>query len=224
MLNENNANLVEHCFDQLEQEIIDTALKPGQKLRIEELKQRFGIGGSPIREALSRLVGLGLVEIQHNKGFYVADISEENIRDIYKTFADIENLALKKSIEQGDDKWAASIVAALYELSLIEKEKSGADCTEWIKRNYAFHYALIAGCNSPTLLQMRHDIYRRFDRYCRMGFTMIKNNLEHNQKDHEQLADAVLKRDFKTASLLMNNHIMGSLEHIISSLKKNKFI
>lgn len=224
MLNEQNATLVQHCFDQLEKDIIDTALKPGQKLRVEELKQRFGIGGSPIREALSRLVGTGLVEMRHNKGFYVADISEENIRDIYQTFNDIETLALKKSIEHGDDKWAAAIVGTLYELSLIENRETDSDCAEWIKRNYAFHYALIAGCNSPTLLQMRQEIYKRFDRYCRMGFALIKNNLEHNQHEHKKLADAVLKRNYDQAASLMTMHIMGSLEEIIILLKKNKFI
>jgi GntR family transcriptional regulator, carbon starvation induced regulator len=220
----NNANLVQQCYGQLEKDIINNTLVPGQKLRIEELKEQLAIGHSPIREALSRLVASGLVEIEHNRGFYVAAISQEDIRDIYQTFIDIENLALQKSIQQGDDRWAANIVASLYELSLIESKGAKVESDEWLKRNYAFHKALIAGCNSPALLQIRDNLYRRFDRYCRMGFATMKKSLEHNHTSHKELAEAVLNRDFKNASKLMAHHISGSLETVIQTLKKNKLI
>src|SRR5438445_8464393 len=105
--------LSQQCYEQLKLDIIDGTLKPGEKLKTATIKERFEIGQSPIREALSRLVASGLVETQDNKGFRVTKLSEKNIRDIYETFAHIENLALSQAIERGDDSWEDSIVATL---------------------------------------------------------------------------------------------------------------
>lgn len=220
----NNANLVQQCFEQLENDIITNVLVPGEKLRIEMLKKRFGVGQSPLREALSRLVASGLVTVKHNKGFYVAPISENDIRDIYETFNLIENLTLQKSLEHGDDRWAATIVASLYELSLAETQKKIIDSKTWQERNYAFHLALVSGCNSPALLQIRNELYKRFDRYCHMSFSVMKHSLEHNHKAHQELADAALKRDATKACNVMNAHICGSLENVVQALKNHKLL
>lgn len=217
-------NLTQYCFQEIERDIITNVLKPAQKLVIDDLKGRFGVGHTPIREALSRLVATGLVEIKHNRGFYVAQVSESDIRDIYRTFNQIENLALEQAIALGDDRWAATIVAALYELSLVENNKNDADQTIWTERNAAFHFALIAGCQSSALLQIRDVLYKRFDRYCRLSFLCIKTKLSHNYTAHKELADAVLARDTKRAMKLMTWHIMGSLEEVIMILHKRNML
>ena len=76
------STLAQQCYVQLQDEIIAGTLKPGEKLKVEPIKQRFGIGQSPVREALSRLAARGLVEVEDNKGFRVAMISQADIRDI----------------------------------------------------------------------------------------------------------------------------------------------
>ena len=148
------------CYNYIQNAIIDGTFTPGQKLKVDTLKQQLGIGHSPIREALSRLAASGLCDVKDNKGFYVAKISEKDIRDTYHTFFQIEMLALKQAIKLGDDAWESSIVAALHNLSLVESKQDAASCQVWIERNYAFHCALISGCNSPLLHHMRADIYR----------------------------------------------------------------
>ncbi len=216
--------LVQNCYDQLQSDIITGTLKPGQKLKIETLKELFKVGQSPLREALSRLVAGGLVETQSNKGFYVATLSESDIRDIYRTFTQIENVALAQAIERGDEKWESSVVAALYQLSLIERKKQPVPYSIWAEKNYAFHVALISGCNSPTLLKIRHDLYVKFDRYCRIAYNLAKEELALNNEEHTKLAHAVLQRNAKEAHALMNHHINGALEGVIITLKENEII
>lgn len=214
-------NLVNQCYDEIQEKIINGIFVPGKKLKIEELKQQLDIGASPIREALSRLVTSGLVEAYDNKGFYVAKMSEADIRDLYKTFLHIELLALDQAIKLGDDTWKTSIVAALYNLSLVENGQKPVSYSIWAERNYAFHVALISGCNSPMLLKIRADIYRRFDRYCRIAFNLSHNQLHVNHEEHKRLADAVLNRDLKVTTEIITHHIIGALEDVIMTLKKN---
>jgi GntR family carbon starvation induced transcriptional regulator len=214
-------NLANQCYDEIQERIINGSFEPGKKLKVDELKQELQIGASPIREALSRLVNSGLVEALDNKGFYVTQVSQEDIRDVYKTFLQIELLALTQAIELGDDAWKTAIVAALYNLSLIENSSETVSYSLWTARNYAFHVALISGCNSPLLLDIRANLYRRFDRYCRIAFNLSYKELDRNHEEHKKLAHAVLDRDEKKAIELMTYHIMGMLEHVILTFKKN---
>lgn len=211
--------LTQQCYEQLQSDIIDGTLKPGEKLKVEPMKQRFGVGQSPIREALSRLATSGLVTIENNKGFRVTNVSEDNIRDIYSTFIRIENMALELAIEYGDDAWEAAVVSELHKLSLIEQKNNPNSFVAWFKQNYNFHLALISGCNSPALLEIRHMIYQKFDRYCRMAYPIIKDGLITNHQEHQAIVSAALQRDIKKAQELMTHHINGSLEEVIKKLK-----
>lgn len=218
------STLASQCYDLIQEQIIDGTFAPGQKLKVEELKDLFAMGQSPIREALSRSVASGLVEAEENKGFRVARISEADVRDVYATFAQIEALALEQSIKLGNDNWQANVVSALYRLSLLELGNEPVSYPVWAERNYAFHVSLISGCNSPLLLSLRKDVYRRFDRYCRTAFKLWGKQLELNHQSHKQLADAVLARDMPQAIALSNEHILGALEEVIAILKQNKVI
>ncbi len=219
-----DSTLSQQCFERLQSEIINGILKPGEKLKVGPIKERFSIGQSPVREALSRLVAFGLVEAEDNKGFRVAAISEEDIRDIYSTFTRIENMALALALEKGDDAWQASIVATLHKLSLVENKKTLDLYAVWAERNYDFHVALISGCNSPTLLEIRRILYMKFDRYCRMAYQITKDELSVNHEEHKKLAEAALQRDKQKAHALMTYHINGAIEDVVNKFRENKLI
>lgn len=219
-----DSTLAQQCYEQLQQEIVEGILKPGQKLKVMPITERFNIGQSPVREALSRLVAFGLVDIEENKGFRVANVSESDIRDTYHIFTKIENMALALAIEKGDENWQGEILAQLHKLSLIENNNQSISHTEWAEQNYNFHVALIAGCNSPRLLEIRRTLYMKFDRYCRMAFQLTKHKLSINHAEHKKLAQAVIKKDVKTATDLMIYHINGALEDIIQQFKDNDLI
>jgi len=217
------STLTQQCYEQLQSDIIEGRLKPGEKLKVEPIKQRFSIGQSPIREALSRLVSVGLVEVEDNKGFRVAAVSEADVRDTYAIYTLIETSALRMAIERSDALSEALIVAELYKLSLVETDKP-VSYAIWGERNYAFHYALIAGCKSPILLEIRKKIYAKFDRYCRIAFGMRQDTLVVNHTEHAELAEAVLKKDAKRAIQLMTYHINDALEDVIKKLKEQELL
>ncbi len=218
------STLTQRCYEQLQNEIIDGMLKPGEKLKVEPLKKRFSVGQSPIREALSRLIALGLVESEENKGFRVSQISEDDIRDTYATFTRIESMALSLAIEKGDDSWEALIVSELHKLGIVENRSSESSYSLWAERNYNFHVALISGCASPLLLEVRSMVYMKFDRYCQISYQLSKEELPRNHKWHKELAAAVLARDTQKALALLAYHINRPLEEVVQKLKENTLI
>ncbi len=216
--------LVNYCYRNLRDKIIHGEFAPGEKLQIAKLKTRLNAGPTPIREALARLNSSGLIYSEENKGFWVKDVSESEIRDIYSTFNKIEILALSQAIDLGDSSWAAAIVAALYKLGIVEKGNPPIDPQLWLEQNYEFHSSLVIGCNSPCLMKIRENLYRLFDRYCYLSFLINKNSLVLNHKDHCDLAAAVIARDKETSCKLLTLHLENSLEQVIERLKKNKFL
>lgn len=216
--NMNNDSLVNLSYEKLKEGIILGDFEPGEKLRIEKLKSYLGVGPTPIREALSRLTATGLIEAAPNRGFYVRLVSLEEVHDIYSTFTKIELLAMEQAMKLGDSSWEAGIIAALYKLSLIEKS-SNIVFQDWLKANYEFHYAIISGCKSRALLKIREDLYQLFDRYCHLSISLKKVSFSANHKDHEELAKAVISRDFNKAAQLMNRHLRVSLNLVVEKLE-----
>jgi len=87
--------LTSRAYASVRRDIIEGRLKPGSKLKIEELRDRYDVGASPIRESLSLLSSDGLVDRIEQRGFRVADISHEEFADILKVRCWLEDRALR---------------------------------------------------------------------------------------------------------------------------------
>src|SRR5262245_43816804 len=142
--------LVEAAYLRLRRDIIEGVRHPGEKLRVEHLKDEYEVGAGTLREALQLLITDALVVAQGQRGFRVAPISLADFEDITRTRVLLETEALRQAIAVGDDVWEAGVLAAFHRLSRAE-EKLGAFYEarqEWEGRNPAFHQALTAACPS----------------------------------------------------------------------------
>lgn len=212
--------LADYCYKRLKEVIIRGEFAPGEKLRIAKLKSFLNVGPTPIREALSRLASSGLIDTEANRGFFVKNISEAEVRDIYATFNKIELLALNQAIDLGDISWEANILGSLHKLSVVEKCPPPVDSERWLQLNYEFHCSLVSACNSPCLLKIREDIYQLFDRYCHLSMLTSEDSLTLNHDDHCEIAKAVINRDKSKACELTTLHLENSLNQVIGTLKK----
>lgn len=212
--------LANYCYKSLKEAIIRGEFIPGEKLRIAKLKSYLNVGPTPIREALSRLASSGLIGNEASKGFFVKNVSEAEVRDIYATFNKIELLALNQAIELGDSSWEANILGSLHKLSIVEKSSPPIDSERWLLLNYEFHCSLIAACHSPCLLKIREDLYQLFDRYCHLSVLINEETFLFNHNDHCEIATAVINRDQSKASRLTTLHLENSLNQVIKALKK----
>lgn len=197
------------AFGRLRADIITCAFEPGAKLRLEALRTRYGIGFSPLREALSRLTGEGLVVVEGQRGFRVAPASAADLRDIIAIRCELEPLALRLSIARGNDDWEARIAAAMHHLSILPRgcwHPGGAQMDEWTRRHRAFHDSLVSACGSPRLMTIRQQLFDHSERYQRL----LLARADYQRRDdveHRALYDAVISRDAAKASALMIDHI-----------------
>ncbi len=218
----NNFTLASSCFMQIRQLILTGELLPGERIKGEYLKSRLQVGLSPIREALSRLVTTGLVEVVDNAGFRVASLSQEKIVDSFQSLAKLEALLLREAIESGDENWEAQIMASLYRLSKIEANNLKIPHSLWSTRNDEFHEALIAGCRLYGLKQMRQT-FLTFKEWCYgLAYPGLNEELVMvSHQEHAQIAELAITRKADAACTMIYKHTLHNLATL--SLRLQKF-
>ena len=83
-MNSSKQNTAAQILDSLTNDILQGNYMPREKLHIRTLKERYNVGTSPLREALSQLIAKDLVISENQRGFYVSDISIDDLTDIYQ--------------------------------------------------------------------------------------------------------------------------------------------
>lgn len=199
--------LAQTAYRRLRRDIINGVRAPGERLRIERLKEIYAIGPTPLREALQRLGQDGLVWSEGHRGFMVANLDPDEFADLNLARTVIEKEALRLSIRNGGDEWEARVVAASY---IMAKEDAaladfGTVQDSWERANGEFHLALVSACRSRWLLKLRsglHDLcerYRRTSVYQKLGSRDLAS-------EHAAIVRAALNRDAEKACCLTEEH------------------
>ncbi|MFT4067010.1 GntR family transcriptional regulator [Paraburkholderia sp.] len=206
------ATLAEHAYDVLQNDLLAGLFQPGEKLRPQALQERYGVGISPIREALMLLSCDGLVANEGQRGFRVAEMSKEDLLDIIETRKKIETELLTDAIQHGDEDWGAEISAAFYKL--VHTPLPAAEDIEaghrWELAHRRFHFALLAAARSNWLRRIDEQLVRHSERYRRMRIVdpLSREVLARDiVNEHQELMDAVLKRQTERACELLRAHI-----------------
>lgn len=211
--------LATSVVERLRQEILAGDLLPGQRLRLEDLRDRYGVSLSPLREAVARLGSQGLLQIEDQRGVRVAPVSAENLAEVVLLRATLEPMALRDSILHGGDTWEANVTTALLMLSRQEKNTGTGNqrVERWEKLHRQLHMSLLSACQMPLLLQFCDMLNDRGDRYRRL-FLANETVDQSVVEEHKQIAEASVNRDADRACALLRQHIERSAQYVYNAL------
>lgn len=220
--------LSEQVYRRLRRDIMGGAFAPGQSLRLELLKQRYGSSFSPIREALNRLRSERMVVATTSRGFRVAPLSAEELWDACETRILIDCDALRRSLAHAGDAWEARLVGAYHALTLAARraaEPAGPDPERedaLEARHWEFHHALIGACRSPWLLDLSAQLYAQTERYRRPALAGVtaygpQRNVD---QEHRLLLEAALSRDADRAAATLAAHYRKTAQFIEQVLEQ----
>ncbi len=207
----------------LREDIICGNLKPGEKLRVQHLKEKYGVSAATLREALSLLVSESLVTSTAQRGFNVASISLEDLKDISEMRVLLEVRAACKSVEHGDEDWEVDLVGAYHRLTNVEEQASklsGSVSGIWEQRNTEFHEALVAACPSHWNRRFRSILHTHSERYRRMSLQTVGITRDVHE-EHKQIFDAAMARDIKTLERVLTIHIEKTFDVVHKLVENN---
>lgn len=214
---ENEQTIGEATYSRLRADIIGCRLSPGQKLKLEPLRETYGVGVSTLREILNRLASEDLVIAEGQKGFVVAPATEADLREIADLRLLLESHALQLSFRRGDLEWEGRVVAAHYKLATIERQLLAGEAketTDWVRYDFAFHNALISACGSRALLDLHAAIFDRFLRYHMLAASFRGRGVVD---DHKAMFELALSRDINGALAMLASHVNRGVEHVLGT-------
>lgn len=200
----------------MREEILSCRLPPGEPLKFETLRGAFGASFTTLREALVALVADGLVASEGQRGFHVAPVSAADLVDITDARVLIEVQALRKAIALGGDEWEISAMTTLHRLAKIEERIEGrpSDDPEWRRAHSQFHHALVAACNSPTLLGLRAQLFDRSERYRSLSASRRPTSRDKTG-EHRAIMMAAIARNADLAVELIERHIRSTADNVL---------
>jgi DNA-binding GntR family transcriptional regulator len=189
-------------FNKLKQAILNGTLKPGERLRQIELSRKYGVSRAPVRDAISRLAGEGLVTI-NGATARVSAVSLEEFLEVYRIRESLETLAARLSFPNASEETVIYLTHLVEEMELAS---SDGNLPLWLELNRKFHLDSYASCNSPILLKMISGLWDSTD-YCRRRYITLTGNLEHANQGHRAILEALSKRDARLYMRLCREHI-----------------
>lgn len=196
-------SLVDRLADMLRNEIILGKIKQGEKITEVRLAQRLGISRNPIREAVRRLEGTGLLVNHPRRGRFVREISREEADDIFYFRTMIERSVIMRLAEtrtSKDIKTLRGILDRMYETG------QQGDVASTFEIDVHFHRTICEMAGSRRALRAFEDIHAELRILLRMVGTTY-STLDEAVSNHEPLLDAIAAGDVKAADQAMADHI-----------------
>ena len=183
-------SLVDRATGAVRQSIVDGRLRPGEALSISDLAEELGVSPSPVREALQRLAGQGLVLLRPARTAVVAPLELADLHEVYRLRELVEVDAAVRACSQLTDADVARLEAELEALG----EASPVSETFW-SHHSAFHGILMRPVLTARLERMVTELRDAAERYVRVvyGHTDVLQDRSVHER-HVPLVDAARSR------------------------------
>lgn len=196
-------NINEKIYNLIKSRITHFEYPPGKQINVRQLQDEFGVSSSPIKSALFRLAGEGLVEITSRKGTFVKDISKRDLEEIEEVREKLEIGAVEIAIEKISDEQMQKLQEK-YEATLIPEERF--EYSDFMQKDGDFHLEIIKMTGNQRLIH----IYKQLNSHIQIiRFQKARNRrkpLPWTHRDHLEILNALKNRDIERAKKAVREH------------------
>lgn len=195
-------NSVATVHETLRSMIIEFQLRPGERLNEMHLSESLGVGRTPLREAINRLLAERLVEFRPNRGFFIRQVNVREIEDLFEMRGIVEVGAVRLVVERADSFDIESL-ADYWDSVLQTYTESNPD--DLVRQDAIFHERLAALSGNDSLLRAVQGINSgiHFVRWADLHGDERRRTFD----EHAAILSAIMKRDGDLAADLMLNHV-----------------
>jgi DNA-binding GntR family transcriptional regulator len=192
--------------------IMAGTLRPGERLRLEDLAARLGVSITPVREALLTLRGEDMVELQPRRGYVVAPMSRQDIEDVFALQANLAGELAARASRRTNDEQLTELHEVQARLRVAVAE---ARLSELEQLEFGFHRLINRVTESRKLARFLHAATR----YTPHRFYASDPAWRANMlSDHQALLEALAARDPEAARAAMARHFTDGAERLVKHL------
>ncbi|MCR4402195.1 MAG: GntR family transcriptional regulator [Firmicutes bacterium] len=209
-----STSLVEQIRGILREDIVSLRLLPGARLAVDSLAERFGVSRTPVRDALNALVEEGLVMLAPRVGYYVVELSAQDVEEIADIREMIELYALRRAMRVMRPQ---DIELLLEETRAVRSLRGEERRRMFEQLDRKFHTEMIGAANNKRLRDLSARILALVD--------LMRNlnaRVDEALDEHIAILEAMRKGDVSVAQRLLQEHLEGVRRAIISEMSRAK--
>jgi DNA-binding GntR family transcriptional regulator len=202
------SNAAERAYHSIRQRIMDGSFAPGTPLREEMLAGEIGVSRTPVRDALRRLLADGLVESTRNRGTFVAEITSDDLHEVYHLRATLEGFAASRAATRITPAELAALERLADEMEALD---GGTDLDARTARFHAlnteFHTVMVRAARSRRLEGMLGWAFQ-------VPLVLLKQyrmqewvNIARSNRQHRDIIEALAARNPEWAGLMVGAHL-----------------
>ncbi len=208
---------VDAVHEALKQAILNSVMRPGERLNVEELADKLGVSLTPVRHAIQLLAAEGLVEVRPRSGTFVASVTARDVEETFEIRCALECMAAEKAAQDITTKDLKLLRRLLKALG--RPVRSEEDQKEHERNNTEFHLTIIQAAKNKRLLEM-HDALHANIKIARIHASDVEwpTRLDQEQAEHEEIVDALEKKLTARLVKAMRKHIFRSRDSLVAAL------
>jgi GntR family transcriptional regulator, rspAB operon transcriptional repressor len=201
-------NINEKVYDYIKKNIINFHFPSGYKLNIKQLSETLGVSHTPIKDALFRLAGEGLIDITSRTGTYVKNIEEADIHEILQTRLILETAVIEEIAGKITDEQLQTL-KGLYQkgVSLAVHPNDSESYKAFMEYDSQFHLSFFDIMGNKRLIY----IYKNLNAHMQMvRFRLMNDALGKRpttDEEHRMILEALCERNVAKAKQAIENHI-----------------
>lgn len=190
--------------DELEDDIINGRMQPGERLDPEALAARFGVSRTPIREAIQQLVANRLVKVIPKRGTFVAEVGIAELIEMFEVMAELEGMCGRLAARRITSAQLQDLTDALRS---CETAASGGSADNYYYENGRFHRCIYAASQNGFLATEAQHLHDRLKPYRRLQLR-VRNRIQGSLAEHMGIVDAIAQGDEPQAEKLLREHVL----------------
>ena len=196
------AGATERIVDSITGAIVERRLMPGTKLVEQKIADIFKVSRTIVRQALNQLSRDRLVTLEPARGAFVAMPSIEEARQVFEMRNMLESALVRELCARITDGQVAQLHA---HLRAERQAVARGDVAERTRLLADFHILLAQLLNNAVLAETMKDLLSRSQLISLMY--QSAHSADESQREHEQVVEAIARRDARAAARLMKNHL-----------------
>lgn len=209
-----------HVYDVLRDEILDLVVLPGSPIDEVQLAERFGMSRTPIREALVRLAGEGLIDTLPNRSTMVASIDFLNIHTYFDALTLMYRVTAQLAAQYHRPDDLDTIRARQAEFAAAVEAQ---DALAMIATNAAFHMAIAEAGRNPYFTSLFKRLLDEGRRILRLYYQSYNDRLPHRfVEEHDEMIAAIAARNLVLSEQLGRAHADQIVEQVRKLLVRDE--
>jgi DNA-binding GntR family transcriptional regulator len=204
----------EAVLTELRRAIVSGELRPGEQVLQDALAERFGVSRVPLREALKILEGEGQVIYRPHRGYFVAQLDLEDLREVYRIRDLLETEAVTTAVGRITEEELGRVDEAMQE---VERAAAEGDLIAMTEANRRFHFGLIEAAHMPRLSRLVRILWDATDVY-RSVYYSERAHRTAVIDEHLAILEAVRAGDAAAANAVLREHRQRAVEALESVL------